>query len=161
MIAPPSPENAWWACSEWLQGDLRGIHFLASEHQLAQLKTNFAVVDDEGDLAYQFSPTHVSQLINQSVSSTDKRIQPSSLVPPLSSIQNPNQGSRKRSPHTLNKSNHLPSSATYFPKRIRHALRRTCNCRSSRTGNTRQALRGLGLVLGGSVLGRLGSLLCL
>lgn len=30
---------------------LRSIHLLAPEHQLAQLETDFAVVDDEGDLA--------------------------------------------------------------------------------------------------------------
>lgn len=32
--------------------NLRGIHLLAPEHQLSQLETDFAVVNNKGNLAY-------------------------------------------------------------------------------------------------------------
>lgn len=141
-------------------GDLRRVHLLTPEHQLAQLKANLAVVDHEGGLAYtQKHP--LSAAMPHTLFLSSRHFHPAHLPSPPS--PQPDSPYRKRGENlekpTLNKSNQPPRAAAHTAQGTRHVLGRPGDRRPRGRGDARQALGGLGLVLGGGVLGALGGLL--
>lgn len=120
---------------------------MALEDYLANLKTDFAVVDDEWDLACS-THTRAKLAIEQLQATANIRSSPTRLG-----------ANRKRaSQRTLDESDQTPRATADLAQRIADALDGAGDGRPGGGLHARQALARLALVVGGLLLCRLGGL---